>query len=337
MKLASVQSDTVGAPKVLVLGAHGRFGMAAAQAFAAAGWHVLAQVRRAPDRALPAGTRTLQIGLENGQRLVAASAGTAAVVYAVNPPYTRWPELLLPTCRMGMDIAQRLGATFLMPGNVYNFGETMPSILREDTPQRPTTLKGRLRVELEDELARRAPDLRSVVLCAGDFFGAGTGNWFDLVIVKSIADGKLVYPGPLDVPHAWAYLPDLARAFVKLAQREVAESGLPAFGRVHFAGHTLTGAQLLAEIERAADGLGLSPAGLWRHGAMPWKIIRAAGLIVPTWREVARMSYLWRRPHALDGTLLEGAIGRIESTDIGVALREALVALGHGRTNLATA
>ena len=35
-------------PTVLVLGAAGRFGAAAVQAFAQAGWRVLAQQRRAP-------------------------------------------------------------------------------------------------------------------------------------------------------------------------------------------------------------------------------------------------------------------------------------------------
>jgi len=38
----------VSSPIALVLGANGRFGAAAVAAFAAAGWTVLAQARRAP-------------------------------------------------------------------------------------------------------------------------------------------------------------------------------------------------------------------------------------------------------------------------------------------------
>ena len=88
----------------------------------------------------------------------------------------------------------------------------MPATLAADTPERPDTRKGRIRVAIEAEMRERAPrGLRSAVLRAGDFFGgAGSGSWFDLVIAKSAAAGKLVYPGPLDVPHAWAFLPDLA-------------------------------------------------------------------------------------------------------------------------------
>ncbi len=236
------------ASTVLVLGANGRFGAAAVQAFAAAGWAVIAQARRAPA-SLPPGARHLAIDLADTARLAAGAAGARVVVYAVNPPYTQWAGQALPLARLGMDVAQRLNATFMLPGNVYNFGEDMPALLREDTPQQPGTRKGRIRVEMESELqARTAQGLRGIVIRAGDFFGGGSGSWLDMVITKSLGRGKLVYPGPLELAHAWAYLPDLAQAFVAAASRDE----LPAFTRLHFEGHTLTGEQLLAAVERAA-------------------------------------------------------------------------------------
>jgi nucleoside-diphosphate-sugar epimerase len=229
-----------------------------------------------------------------------------------------------------MDVAQRLGARFMLPGNVYNFGAAMPARLAVGTPQRPTSRKGALRVALEDEIERRcaAGRLRATVIRAGDFFGAGTGNWFDLAIVKSIASGRLVYPGPTDVPHAWAYLPDLARAFVAVAGRAPHDGGR--FERFHFAGHALTGAELIAGIERAAAAIGLAPQRPWSLGTMPWGVIRIGGLLVPVWRELAEMAYLWRVPHGLDGEALERAAGLQAVTPIDTALRETLRALGHG-------
>jgi nucleoside-diphosphate-sugar epimerase len=194
---------------------------------------------------------------------VARAAGARAVLYAVNPVYTRWPQDALPFARAGMRIAEELGATFLMPGNVCNFGKDMPELLRESTPQRPSTRKGRIRVAMEAELeARAAQGLRSVVLRAGDFFGAGEGTWLDLAIAKSLGAGRLVYPGPLGLPHAWAYLPDLARAVVALAERD----GLPAFARFHSPGHTLTGTRLLRGIAHAARAAGLAPAAAQARG-----------------------------------------------------------------------
>jgi nucleoside-diphosphate-sugar epimerase len=172
-----------------------------------------------------------------------------------------------------------------------------------------------------------AGHLTASVLRAGDFFGSGRGNWFDLAIVKSLATGKLVYPGPLDLPHAWAYLPDLARAFVRVAQ----QPAHAAFTALHFEGHTLTGAELLAGIEAAAAAtLGIAPARGFRHAQLPWAFIRAVGLVVPTWRELARMAYLWRVPHALDGSRLAALPGpRLNHTPIATALLDSLIALGH--------
>jgi nucleoside-diphosphate-sugar epimerase len=316
--------------RVLVLGAAGRFGAAAVAAFAEAGWQVLAQARRAPA-ALPRGAVHLGVELADTAALARAAVGAAVVVHAVNPAYTEWQTQLLPLARPGMDVAGQLGATFMLPGNVYPYGSTMPALLREDTPWRPDTVKGRLRAQLEEELAARAPTgLRSVVIRAGDFYGAGQGSWLDLVVVKSLAAGKLVYPGPLDVPHAWAYLPDLARAFVAVAAKAEALGGA---GRttLHFAGHALTGAQWLDAVECAALRIGAVPAGRsLARGGMPWALIRAGGLVVPMWREIAEMAYLWRVPHALAGERLSGLLGAVPATPVDEALGAALRALGHG-------
>ena len=309
---------------VLILGANGRMGLAAAQAFAAAGWVVLAQTRRALASGMPAGAQAVRAGLDDVDALVRSAAGVSAVVYAVNPEYTRWNEEMLPLARAGMSVAERLGATFMLPGNVYNFGEGMPALLTEATPERPSTDKGRLRATLEAEMAARASSgLRSVVLRSGDFYGGGPGSWFDMVIVKSLHKGKLVYPGPLDVAHAWAYLPDLARCFVALAERS-AEGRLAPATRWHFAGHTLTGRQLLDALELGAREHGIAPAGGLRRGSLPWGLMRALAWAVPMWRELMKMAYLWRVPHALDGTLLAQAIGPVPATPLPQALRHVL-------------
>ena len=320
--------------QVLVFGANGRLGQAAVDAFAAAGWRVLAQARRAPAMPLPVGARPLLQPLDDVDALAAAAAGTQVVVHGLNPIYTRWSRDAVPMASQGMDLAQRLGATFMLPGNVYNFGTTMPALLRPDTPQRPDTEKGRIRVQIEAEMRQRAAQgLRSVVLRAGDFYGGGPGSWMDQVVLASMAQRKLVYPGPQDVPHAWAYLPDLARAFVAVAARE----DLPMFSTLHFAGHTLTGAQLLAAVERAAAAPGKVPAQGWRHGSLPWPLLRVGGWVVPMWRALAEMEYLWRVPHALDGTALQSLIGPLPATPLDAALRATLQQLGHGAAGSATA
>ena len=314
---------------VLILGAAGRLGSAAVQAFAAAGWRVLAQQRKVTP--LPSGAERLSIALSDTAALAASATGARIVVYGVNPPYDHWDTELLPLARLGMDVAEALGATLLLPGNVYNYGPDMPPLLREGTPKPGGTTKGRLRCAMEAELRDRTTRgrMKATVVRAGDFYGHGQGSWLDQAIVKDIAKGKLVYPGPLDLPHAWAYLPDLARAFVAVAER-AARGEAPAFEELLFAGHTLTGQDLLAEIKSAAASLGLQPVNGWRVAGLPWGLIRVIGLFRPVMRELVRMSYLWQVPHAIDGASLDRAVGELPITPSARALRLALADLQIG-------
>lgn len=325
-----MSTPTSSSPTVLILGANGRLGLAAAQAFAAAGWRVLAQARREAAPGMPASARLLRTPVGDTAGLALQAAGAHVVVHALNPShYGRWKRDAMPLLQAGLDLAQALDARLMLPGNVYNYGLHLSVPTREDAPQRPHTGHGRIRVAMEAEIERRcrAGALRATVLTAGDFYGAGSGTWFDQAILKPLAKGRLVYPGPLDVPHAWAYLPDLARAFVGLA--EAAEAGaLADFARFHFAGHTLTGAQVLDGVERAAARIGLPvPAGGYQRGGMPWGLIRVLGLFVPTMRSLADMSYLWRVPHGLDDTPLRAVLDEVAATPVEQALAETVRAV----------
>ena len=318
-------------PTAVVLGANGRLGLDAA------GWQVIAPLRNPPNPLLPVNVRVLRTPVTDTAALAQAARGAWVVVHALNAHYTQWATDMMPLARAGLDLAEALGARFLLPGNVYNFGASMPAVLQVDTPQKPSSRKGALRVELESEIERRCAmgKLAATIIRAGDFFGGGQGTWFDLAITKGLAQGKLVYPGPSDVAHAWAYLPDLAQAFVAASQHAYlsaiyGKSTSPRFERLHFAGHTLTGAQLLDGIEQAATGLGIRPAKGWKRGGMPWGVIRAGGLVVPIWREIAEMAYLWSVPHALDGAALTASLGQLPKTPLDEALRATLRGLGFG-------
>lgn len=316
---------------VLILGANGRFGQAATQAFAAAGWRVLAQMRRAPAQPLPPGAEVLQVPLEDTAALAWDSGRVQVVVHAVNPLYARWNSDALPLLRQGLAVAQRLRAHVMLPGNVYNYGSQLPALLTEDTPAQPDHDKARIRAAMETELqqAAAAGQVQATVIRAGDFYGCGTGSWLDQAIVKDIAKGRLVYPGPLDLPHAWAYLPDLAAAFVAVAAQPPRPPA-QAFQALHFSGHTLTGRELLQGLEQAATGLGLRPARGFQVGSLPWGLMRVLGLAMPMMRELVRMRYLWTRPHALAGERLARVAGPLPHTPVALALRQALLALNLG-------
>jgi nucleoside-diphosphate-sugar epimerase len=315
---------------VLILGARGRFGLATARAFADAGWRVLAHMR--PGAEVPAEVagdgrvEWLAMDLHDTAALCKVAQGAAVVVHAINPPYTHaaWKAQALPLLDASIAVTRALGATLMFPGNVYNFGDGMPSVLTETTPQAARTVKGQIRMGMEAQLQRSG--VRSIIIRAGDFFGAGKGTWFDQVIVKDIRKAVFTYPGKPHVATAWAYLPDLARTFVLVATRR---AQLPAFEVLHFAGSSVTGQQWLDALNPLALEQGwVKPGASLKFSGMPWPIIRLGAIFVPTWAALVEMRYLWDTPHALANDKLVALIGPEPHTPLTNAASAALADLG---------
>jgi nucleoside-diphosphate-sugar epimerase len=137
--------------KVLVLGATGGIGGEVARQLRDAGWDVRALWRGAkPQPTRTDGILWIRGDAMNRGEVMDAARGCAVIVHAVNPPgYRRWSELVLPMLDNTIAAAQAQGATIVLPGTVYNYGPDAFPVLREDSPQHPTTRKGAIRVELE--------------------------------------------------------------------------------------------------------------------------------------------------------------------------------------------
>jgi len=173
---------------------------------------------------------------------------------------------------------------------------------------------------MEEHFRRAAGNgVQTLILRAGDFYGGtGTGSWFDLVVAKDAGKGKVTYPGPLEMVHSWAYLPDLARAFVVLAEKR---GTLGRFEDFRFSGHSVTGRELIAAVEKAR-GTPMKTASL------PWWALRIGSLVSRQWSEVLEMSYLWRVPHALTDDRFEDILASFEATPFEDAVARALADLG---------
>lgn len=314
---------------VAVLGARGRLGRVVARAFLARNWRVIAVTR---DGAVPlglAGAETRAADAMDRQALVNACAGADVIFNGLNPAYTRWSEQCPVLAENVLAAARACGALHLFAGNVYNYGPVIPQLVDDATPMAGGTRKGDIRNAMERAFEAAARDdgpghVSTTVLRAGDFYGGdGTGSWFDLAVTSKVEKNVFTWPGgtgasAMHRDHAWAYLPDLARAFVALAENGCDE---PGFQTYTFAGHTLSGAAMKTHIEEAL-GRRLKPAGI------PWWLIRAGGVIAPMWRELAEISYLWFRPHRLSGAKLEAAVGPLPATEPALAVAKALADLG---------
>jgi nucleoside-diphosphate-sugar epimerase len=278
----------------LVLGAHGRFGRHVATALESAGWEV-----RRFDRTT--------------DRLPDAALGAGLIVNGWNPPYPDWAAKLPGLTNQVIAAGRASGATILQACNVYAYGEGAPEALTPETPHRATNPLGRLRIEMETRLSDSGVPV--ILLRAGDFIDTeASGNWFDRVIAKDASKGLFSYPGNADIPHAWAYLPDLAAAAVVLAD---AREALPKVCEVLFPGHTLTGRDLCDATARALG----RPVRLRHMSMLPLQLAR------PFWpmaRGLIEMSYLWSMPHRLVDDRLAGLAPRLAQTPIDKAVARAL-------------
>jgi nucleoside-diphosphate-sugar epimerase len=308
----------------LVLGAHGGVGGETAIALARHGWTIRALVRdpsKAPRRP---DWRYVTGDAMDREAVVEAARGVGIIVHAVNPPgYRGWKKLVLPMIDNTIAAAQISGARILLPGTIYNYGRKAYPLLSEGSPQRPKTRKGKIRVEMEARLeAASARGVRSLILRAGDYFGPSAGNnWFSQGMVTPGKPLKAItYPGQAGVGHAWAYLPDVAETFARLADRE---QDLPAFARFHFDGQwDADGTAMTSAIRRVAGAPKLPVR------AFPWGLL---GLIAPfneTMRELVEMKPLWRRPARLDNRRLVAFLGAEPHTPLDQAVAETLTGLG---------
>src|SRR4051812_10335239 len=301
---------------ILVLGAAGRLGYAAAEAFRMAGWTVTSLVRPGAAHRAPRGTQVV----ETIDRLeaIAAARGADVVLHALNPPFKTWRRMALAQAYSAIEVAETAGATLMFPGNVYNYGAGMPGVIDETTPMQPTTRKGDIRAEIEQRMQEAAErGVRTIVLRSGDFFGSGRGSWFDLVITKQLARNEVTYPGPLDVVHEWAYVPDLAAAMVRLAEKRERLGVFETFG---FSGHAVTGRTLVDAIAKAS---GRNSRDL-KVRQMQWWMIKVLSPFFALPRELSELDYLWKVPHRLAGEKLKATIGEVPPTPLEMAVKRAL-------------
>lgn len=306
--------------RILILGAAGRLGRAAAESFRDAGWTVESQVRARSAANIAPGTKLIEVDACDGPSLVDAVGDVDVILHALNPAFTEWPLLVPHFAEIAIGAAHRSGATLMFAGNLYNYGSPLPSKIDETTPMHPTSRKGKLRVEIEQRMREAANEgVRTIVLRAGDFFGGvGRGSWFDRMIAKDVPAGRVTYPGSPDIVHEWAYLSDVAATLVRLA---AVRDALPSFAAFGFPGHPVTGRELIEAISQAAG----RPMSISK---MPWLVLRLLGPLVPIFGELAELAYLWQEPHRIDGRQLRAAIGDVPHTPLAAAVTAALDDLG---------
>jgi nucleoside-diphosphate-sugar epimerase len=238
----------------------------------------------------------------------AAASGAGVVYHCVNPPYTRWPELLPPVSRSILRAAESAGAKLVFADNLYAYGP-VEGPLREDLPAAAGGRKGRTRLEVAAEMlaAHREGRVRVAIGRASDYYGPGGANSTsgEPVFGRAVAGKRPLWTGKLDVPHTFHYLADIARGLVTLGEQSEADGDvwhLPA-------AEPLTAQQFFDLVFEAAG----RPTPAKAQIAGP-ALLAVAGLFSPMLRELRETQYQFRRPFVIDSPKFERAFGPLETT-----------------------
>jgi len=284
---------------ILVLGATGGFGGAVTRELLGRGRAVRALVRD-PARAKRLFPPTSGVDLVHGDALDAdsltrAAAGCGTIFHGVNYRYDQWSPFMPRATANVIAAASAAHATVLFPGNIFGLGAPGVAPFDETVVPSPNSRKGVLRVQLEEALRRGAETgaCRILVLRGGAYFGPTVRNDIvNMIFARAAAGNPMTMIGNLDLPHQWAYTPDLARCAVDLLDLS---DRLAAYEVVHFAGHVVPSQrEFLAMIAARAGYPNLGIRGV-RWQLLQDLSVRQAGL-----KELVELRHIYEDSLILD-------------------------------------
>lgn len=239
--------------------------------------------------------------------LTALANGADVLVNAVNPPYTRWPELWPPLAQGFLAAAEASGAALMTVGNLYGYGPGS-SPMTEATPLAATGAKGRVRADMWREAlaAHQQGRVRVTELRASDYFGPGAGDavsYLNRFAIAPAMAGRTArhIRGDMQAPHSWTYIADIARLAVAVAESD--HDGTD-WGRPW---HVPTAApRTMSQV--AADVAEV--AGVPAHEPRLYPAVVRWGMrVVPLIRELDETAYQFDRPFVLDASAAEKRFG----------------------------
>lgn len=272
--------------KVLILGITGAFGAHMAEALRADGWQLRALMRR--PETLPVGFQGIEVipgDVMDASALRQALEGVDMVVYGINPAHYDWKDKALPWLEHTLSAIETHALVFVFPGNVYVFDPQRQTCFDEADPFSPVSAKGQIRCEMEKRLQEASQrGLQVINLRLGDFFSPHLpSSWLAAVLKPEQKSNVLRAPGPVDLRHSWAYLPDVAQTLLLLVrQRE----RLPAYSVFHFEGYRLTWEEIAQQFEIICQrSVQLKP--------FPWWLLRLISPFSVLFAGLLEMRYLW--------------------------------------------
>ena len=292
----------------------GPTGKATGERLLAQGRRIVVAQRHAPP-ALPEGASFVSCDALDREAVLAAAHGARQIVVAIGFPYVGkvWREAWPKALANFVAASEATGARMVFVDNLYMYGpqaaplvETMPL---SSYGVKPAARSAATRIWME---AAGAGRVKIAALRAPDFYGANVGlSRLGDATIGALAKGKAAFSiGSPDMPHDFAYVPDIARAVTTLL-----DASDSAFGQAwHMpCAPTRTTREIL---ELAAKALGVR----LRINALPAQLLPLAGVFSPFLRELKEMRFQWDRPYQVDATKFAKAFwSDVTPLEVGVS------------------
>jgi nucleoside-diphosphate-sugar epimerase len=301
---------------------YGAVGQPIVDQLIARGDRVRVATRRRPVN-LPSDVEHMQCDVLDYDDVRAALDGASQAVLAVGFAYdsrlwrTVWPKAMTNM----VERCAEAGARLVFIDNLYQLGpQTTPRT--EDMALATTGEKPVILAEVARIWQNARDRVRVATLRCSDFYGPGV----DVSHLGASAFGELAKNKPAqllvpaDIPHDFAYVPDIARAAVMLLDAPDDD-----FGQ--------TWNMPCAPTRSPRDLLAMGAAALGyrlRVWAVPLALLRPLGLVYRFAREVADVGFTWDRPYIVDGGKFTRRFG-FTPTPFEIGVPAAVHAFAEGR------
>ena len=272
----------------------------------------VAMVTRSGSGPAHAGIQLIAADATDPDKLTALTKGADALYNCANPQYHRWLTDWPPLASSLLTAAERSGAVLVTAAPLYGYGPGS-GVMGPDTPLAATHPKLRMRADMWREALRRHRDgrIRATEVRGSDYIeGNGILSWS---LGAPLLAGKRAYaPVPINVPHTWTSIHDVARTLVTVSGDE------RAYGKAWMvpSHEPLTVAQFAAEF---AEANGLARP---KVSHLPYVALWTAGLFDPMVKELRTTHYQFAKPFLVDASATEATFG-IKARPLDESMREA--------------
>lgn len=313
-------------PRVVIIGAAGAVGHAAARGLAAEGvpFRVVGRSRDRLKAAFGEGSPAPAADLctadaAHAPDLQRAVKGCEAVIYTVGVPYNAEGFATLPgLTELAIEASEAEGVQkFITVSNVYPYGRVHVRPVRESHPRTPCSFKGTMRRDQEDVTfgAHRRRGLHTLVLRPTDFFGPDVAQSYAKVMFEAALKGAATNLfAPADAPMDYLYTRDMGPVLAKLALRPRGPDD--GYGEAY----NLAGSGVITQLDMAKR-IYAAVGKPFKYRVAGARMLKIAGLFSPLMRELGEMAYLYENPVLLDDSKLTALIGPVRHTpyDEGIA------------------